>query len=152
MRLTVSSVLNDLQKTIHGHLRACAALAGIEIYDREVGDVDDAINKQLTAVGVTIFVSEVELGGVSGDMDNVSAQDAQFTVAIYNNPTSNDTGRNSATLREIVMRRLHGYQPVIAGVGRITLVPDPEGGRPRKATDIRDLTFRTSVTLDAGID
>jgi hypothetical protein len=147
------STLDQLQRALLQHLQACSALRGIDIFDREVGDVEDKINVTLSqGVGATIFVSEVELGGISGDLANVSADDAQFVVAIYNNPTSNSTGRNSAYLREAVMRRLHHYQPTVPGVGVVTLVPDPENGRPRKATDVRDLTFRLTVTLEAGID
>lgn len=150
------STIDLLQTALGDHLRDCAALAGIEIYDREEGDIDDAIANQLGSIGATIFISEVELGGVDGDLPNVSADDAQFTVVIFVNPTSNDSGRNAASLREYVMRRMHGFEPTtvegIVGVGTVTLVPDPENGRQKKATNIRDITFRCSVTLEAGLE
>lgn len=146
------SDLDALEKAVVGHLRACSALRGIDIVDREIGDVDDAIAVALEKIGVSIFVSEVELGGIDGDVPAVSGDDSQFTVVIVVNPLSNTSGRSAAALREIVMRRLHHWQPGVRGAGVVTLVPDPERGRPKKATNYRDLTFRLSMTLEQGID
>lgn len=147
------SDLDALQQALAGHLRGCAALAGIDIFATETADIEDAINQALNAAtGVALYVSEVELGGISGDLPFVSADEAQFTVAIYVNPTNNGTGRNAAALREYVMRRLHHWSPGTPGAGVVTLVPDPESGRPRKGMDVRDLSFRLSMQLQAGLD
>jgi hypothetical protein len=145
------SALDALQHALAQQLSSCAALRGLSVLTREIGAVEDAIELQLATLGAAIFVSEVELGGISGDLPGVSADDAQFTVVIFVSPTTNGTGRSAAALREYVMRRLHLYTPGVEGAGVVTLVPDPENGRPTKTTNIRDLTFRLSFSLPEGI-
>jgi hypothetical protein len=144
--------LEDLQKAITERLKGSAHLAGIAVLSREIGDIENEIEVQLAKIGLTLFVSEVELGGISGDFPEVSADEAQFTVSIYEDATTNTSGKSMAAVREIVMRRLHHFTPGVEGAGIITLLPDPENGRPKKKLNIRDIACRLSLTLGPGID
>lgn len=149
----MSYVIDPLQRAIADRLRTCATLAGMTIVAGEEESIEQKIEEALAgALGAALFVSEVELGGVSGDLPNVSADDAQFTVVCYHQPTAAAPGMTAGILREVVMRRLHGHETLIPGVGTITLLPDPENGRRRKGVNIREVQFRVSVTLDHGVD
>ena len=146
------STLRDLQEAITARLSSCSALAGIQVFDRRKADLETLIEEQLSGVGVTLFVAPVQLKNISPDVPAISSDDADFVVAIYENPPTNDTGRDAAALKEIVMRRLHQWQPGVEGVGVVTIDPNPEDDRSTKKKVIYDLTFRVSVTLEQGID
>ncbi|MDF3058022.1 MAG: hypothetical protein K0R17_2237 [Rariglobus sp.] len=152
MSIQFPSTLRDLQEAITNHLKGCSALAGIEVFDRRKADLESEIDNQLTNVGASIFVSEIDLKDIAPDAPGISSDAYDVTVVIFTAPTSNDSGRDSAALEEIVMRRLHQWTPGVEGCGVITIDPDPMTTRTNKKKTIRDILFHGSVTLDAGID
>lgn len=149
------SVFGAIRDAIIARLKSCSVLEdldGLEILSRKKADIESEIDAQLTGVGVTLFVSPVQMKGISSDLPTVSSDAAEFSVSIFDNPTSNDTGIDADGFREITMRRLHLWDPGIEGVGVITLAPDPEDDRSNKKKVIYDLLFNLSVTLEQGIE
>lgn len=152
MPLQFPSTKRDLQEAITNRLKGCSALAGIDVFDRRTGDIETKINEAVGAIGVAIFVSAVRLRDISPDVPAVSSDSSDFTVRIFEDPTTNSTGRDIAALEEIVERRLHQWDPGIEGCGCITIDPDPEDDVRRKKGVGTDILFHVSVTLDQGID
>jgi hypothetical protein len=146
------STKRDLQEAITNRLKSCSALSGIDVFDRRTGDIENKINEQLASIGVAIFVSAVRLRGITPDVPAISSDQGDFTVRIFEDPTTNDTGRDIAALEEIVERRLHQWDPGVEGCGTITIDPDPEDDVRRKKGTGTDILFHVSVTLEQGID
>lgn len=146
-----TSTLRTLQQAITARLNSCVALTGVTAFDRLKADLENEIEMQLTNVGASIFVSEIDLKDITPDVSNVSSDAADFTVVIFTSPTTNDVGLDSASIEEIVMRRLHQWDPGVEGCGVITIDPDPMTTRSNKKKTIRDILFHVSVTLDQGI-
>lgn len=146
------STKRDLQEAITNRLKGCSALAGIDVFDRRTGNVESEIETKLADIGVAVFVSAVRLRGISADVPAVSGDNSDFTVRIFEDPTTNSTGRDVAALEEIVERRLHHWDPGVEGCGVITIDPDPEDDVRRKKGVGTDILFHVSVTLEQGID
>lgn len=148
------SIFSTLRDAIVARLKSTAVLAGkeLEVLSRKKADIDSEIEAQLTSVGVTIFVSSVQMRGIFPDLPNVGSDGAEFSVSIFDSPTTNTTGIDGDGFREICMRRIHQWDPGITGVGVITLVPDPETDRSTKKKVIYDLLFTVSITLEPGLE
>lgn len=146
------SILRDLQEAITGRLQGCAALDGIQIYDRRTGEIENAVKLQLASLGITIFVSPVAPKGFSEAYPAPVFSSGDFTVRILENPTTNRTGRDAYHLMEMVIRRLHLWQPGVSGAGAVTVDPDPLDDNSSKDRVIFDLLFHVSATMEAGAD
>ncbi len=128
------SQLETLRDDIADLLRPVPALAGVDVFTRKTGDIENAIQSALTKAGISLEVVNKSASIIADSDDGVVVMEAVITVIAYeevliNRDPQNGTGKTAMFLIEQATVALKMTRPAsAAGV----LEPDERGPQQGK--------------------
>lgn len=147
----MSSALRALQSEMVTKLAGIAEFSGASIVplSRLKGDVENDIQHALRTLGISVFVMPPEPRASKPTVPGPHFDETMLGVAIFENPTINETGIDAWDAWELIVRELHQWKPADDRFGTVYVRPDPWEDDPQAAGRAFFAYFncRTNLTI-----